>query len=116
MRRFIGLLIGFAAWLPLGGCLITTHRDRVVRQDEPRQQVRFESDQGMVDFRNAVRRRGLDGARERGRSSFNLPFIISANHRDVLSWPAFFNDQVRLADFDGDGTISDAEAAAYAGA
>lgn len=112
----MGLLIGFVASLSLGGCLITTHRDHVVRKDEPRRQVNFESDQGLVDFHNAVHRRGVGGARERGSSSFNLPFIISANERNVLSWPAFFNDQIRLADFDGDGVISDAEVAAYAGA
>lgn len=97
------------------GCLLTTHETKLVREDEPRQAVAFESDEGMTEFHAAVNRRADRGARERGRSSFNVPFIVSANTRKVLSRTAFFNDQVRLADINADGTLSDVEVWAYDG-
>lgn len=97
------------------GCLVTTHEVKLVREDEPRQAVAFESDEGMTQFHAAVNRRSDRGGRERGRSSFNIPFIVSANSRKVLSRTAFFNDQVVLADINADGTLSDAEVWAYDG-
>lgn len=116
MRANSGLCLSFAASaLLMGGCLVTTHRDRVIREDEPPVPVKFESEEGMVQFHAAVNRRGTREARERARSSFNIPFIISSNTRHVLSRPAFFNDQVLVADVNADGTLSDAEVSAYLG-
>jgi hypothetical protein len=103
------------AVLLTAGCLVTTHEDKVIREDEPREAVVFESDEGMMQFHAAVNRRSDGGARDRGRSSFNIPFIVSANTRKVLSRTAFFNDQMRLADINADGTLSDAEVWAYDG-
>lgn len=114
LRGATGILFAGSTTL-LCGCLVTTHVDKVVREDEPRQAVQFESDDGMMQFHNAVNRRSEQGARDRGRSSVNIPFIVSANTRKVLSRSAFFNDQVRLADIDANGTLSDAEVWAYDG-
>ena len=108
------LLLPVAAVLS-SGCLVTTHEDKVIREDEPRQAVQFETDEGMMQFHSAVNRRSDSGARERGRSSFNIPFIVSANTRKVLARSAFFNDQVRIADINGDGKLTDAEVWAYDG-
>jgi len=113
-RVFLNLLLVPPAVL-MAGCLVVTHQDRVIREDEPRVAVEFESHDGMVQFYRTVSRRSDNGARERGRTSFNIPFIVSANTRKVLARSAFFNDQVRIADINGDGTLSDTEVWAYGG-
>ena len=115
MNHWMRLLLALLSCLLLGGCLVTTSGTRVIRKDEQRQSVAFESDQGLLDFNTALRQRDSAGARHRGRSSFNIPFIISANSRHVLGRSAYFNDQVRIADVDADGVLSDAEVFAYVG-
>ncbi len=112
--KFLLLPLSASAVLA-AGCLITTSGTRLVRKNEQRQPIEFESEAGLIEFNNAVQRRGTAGARNRGRSSFNLPFLVSADRRHVLSWPAYFNDQVQLADVNADGLLSDAEVTAYVG-
>jgi hypothetical protein len=68
----------------------------------------------MTTFVNAVNSR-YPGERDMGRSFFGIPFIIGASSHSVLSENAYFNAQVKRADLNDDGTISDAEARAYAG-
>ena len=102
------------ALLPLAGCLINAGGDAIVRRSEKRVAVNFESEQGLIDFQQAVRRRGDANGRYLGDSKFAIPFLINVDQRRVLSENAFYNDQVRAADVDGNATLSDAEVRAYA--
>lgn len=97
------------------GCLIMADGERIVRDEEERLPVEFESEQGLIDFQTAVRRRGTPGARYEGEGSFMIPLIIAVDQTRILSQDAFYNDQVRAADVNRDGTLSDAEVTAYVG-
>ena len=101
--------------LPTAGCLINAGGDAIVRRSEHRQTVNFESERGLIDFQTAVRRRGDENGRYLGDSKFAIPFLIDVDQRRVLSENAFYNDQLKTADVNGDGTLSDAEVRAYAG-
>jgi hypothetical protein len=94
------------------GCLITHHSTNVVRQDEPRRPVQFESSAAQQAF---SARAFDEEAREKAAktSFFAVPFLLWWSKTNVLSEGAYFNDQVAACDADGDGVISVQEALAY---
>ena len=112
-----GLLVGPLTVCALsgGGCLINSSNTKVIEPDAPRTSVQFQSETAMAKFQKAAENRYRAGGGERGSGSFAIPFVIAASETRVLSENAFYNTQVRKADVDGDGTISDAEARVYAG-
>ena len=110
----------FACLLPLaatcaGGCLLVATGDKTIRANEPRTNVAFASDDGLLQFQGYVNRHNDRDAREAGEGSLVIPFITYIEQRKVISKDAFFNDQVRAADVNGDGTLSDAEVRAFIG-
>ena len=119
MNRRFARLLTLALACPLaavaGGCLINAEGERVVRNNEARRTVQFESDTGLEQFQQTVRMRGSWASRYQGESSFGIPFIIGVEQRRVISENAFYNDQVSAADVNGDGVLSDAEVRAYSG-
>jgi hypothetical protein len=98
-----------------GGCLINSSSEKVLEPDAPRTTVQFESEKAMAAFQKEVQGRYRSGGGERGSGAFAIPFVIAVAEKRVLSENAFYNTQVRNADVNGDGTISDAEARVYAG-
>jgi hypothetical protein len=98
-----------------GGCLINSSSKKVLEPDAPRMSVQFQSETAMAKFQKAVDHRYLAGGGEQGSGAFAVPFVIAASETRVLSENAFYNTQVRKADVNGDGSISDAEARVYAG-
>ena len=112
-----GLLVGPVAVCALagGGCLVNSATTKVLEPDAPRMSVKFQSETGMAAFQKAAENRYRAGGGERGSGSFAIPFVVAAAETRVLSENAFYNTQVRKADVDGDGSISDAEARVYAG-
>ena len=106
-------LVGCA--MAAGGCLINSASEKVIEPDAPRTTVNFESEKAMASFQKAVNNRYRSGGGERGSGAFAIPFVIAVAEKRVLSENAFYNTQVRNADVNGDGTISDAEARVYAG-
>ena len=95
------------------GCLFSSTGERIVRPDEGRRTVAFESEQAMIDFQSAARLRDTYGARRQGEHQVAIPFILLVDETRVLSESAFYNDQIAAADLDGDGTLTDAEVRAY---
>lgn len=105
-------------WLPLAmagvcsGCLFTHHQTNMVRQDEIRREVEFES----LAARQAFSARAYDAAaREKATKTkvVAIPFLLWQSRMDVLSDNAYYNDQVVACDTNGDGRITVAEAVAY---
>lgn len=97
-----------------GGCLINSASKKVVEPDAPRMSVQFQSETAMAKFQREVENRYRAGGGEQGSGAFAVPFVIAASETRVLSENAFYNTQVRKADVNGDGSISDAEARVYA--
>jgi hypothetical protein len=97
------------------GCLINSDGDRIVRRSEARRDISFETEEGLVRFQKAVRERSGYNERYLGRSSFAIPFLISADRKRILSENAWYNDQVTATDVNGDGELSDAEVEGYLG-
>ena len=95
-----------------GGCLINSSREKVLEPDAPRTTVNFESEEALASFQKEVATRYPEGS-EQNSSFFGVPFVVGISTTKVLSENAFYNAQVRKADADGDGTISNAEARAY---
>ena len=105
-------------FLPLlaasSGCLITQSTKRVIREDESRHQVQFESPEGAAAFtaqasNNASREASGTSA------SFGIPFLIGIFYSAAPSQNAYYNDQVSLCDANGDCFLTDAEVSAFTG-
>jgi hypothetical protein len=113
----VGLLVAPLALCAVagGGCLINSSNEKVLEPDAPRTSVQFESEKAMAAFQKETQNRYRAGGGERGSGAFAIPFVIAASEKRVLSENAFYNTQVKKADVNGDGTISDVEARVYAG-
>ena len=110
--RLIGSVLSAALVCVCSGCLITRHSTNVIRQDESRRQVQFES----LAAQQAFSARAFDGeAREKAAKTnfFAIPFLLWWSKTNVLSEGAYYNDQVAACDADADGVISVQEALAY---
>ena len=110
----------FACLAPLaatcaGGCLFVATGDKTIRADEPRTNIAFASDEGLLQFQGYVNRHNGRADRGAGEGSLVIPFITYVEQRKIVAKDAFFNDQVRAADVNGDGTLSDAEVKAFVG-
>ena len=99
------------------GHLVSSSRVSVLEPDAQRVGVGFESPHAESEFQAALAQRYARGdAVKRHTASSTIPLLWGSEDRAVLSENGFFNEQVALADGDRNGTISDAEADAYAGA
>ena len=96
------------------GCLINSSNEKVVEPDAKRIAVDFESEQSLETFQKAANARYASGGGVVGKSGLAIPFVIAASERRVLSENAFYNAQVRKADTNGDGVVSNVEARVYA--
>ena len=108
------------SWLPVllvllctsPGCLLTHHTTHVVREKEPRHEVRFESEEAEATFN--ARATAKDAPEKKGRFKlFAVPFLLWYSREDVLSENAWYNDQIVACDADRDGLITLREARAY---
>ncbi|MEL7240475.1 MAG: hypothetical protein AAGK78_16585 [Planctomycetota bacterium] len=101
--------------LPLAGCVVMSSKDEIVGADEPRVPISFESDVGFVTFHDAVRRYDTRSNRDLGESNVVIPLILASSTDKKLSYNAYYNRQIEMADVDQDGVLSDLEVRAYAG-
>lgn len=94
----------------LPGCLTLFSKTDIVRSEETRRPVKFESVEAAETFNKVVK--DQDG--NLGGAYFGVPFI-TLYHRDrKLSETAKFNDAVARCDTDQDGTITAQEADIFA--
>jgi hypothetical protein len=113
LSRRTGLLLVAAVVLGLcPGCLLTHHSVNVLRQDEPRRTVQFESDLA----RQAFGARAYDDKAREAQSKAKfvaIPFLLWYSRTDVKSENAYYNDQVAACDANADGLITLDEALAF---
>jgi len=104
----------FALLMPaLAGCMTLYHKRDVARAGEERLSVNFESEAAATWFQSRLALRNRD--REASKQTlFAVPFVTLYHRETVLADNAFFNDQVRACDTNGDGKITEAEARVYA--
>jgi len=103
----VGLLLASSS-----GCLLNRTNRKVVRQDEARQGVQFESNLAQSAFTQAATDESKREA-EGDSSGIYIPFLLAWGDETVLSPAAYYNDQIMLCDANGDGLITEAEAWAY---
>lgn len=101
-----------AVLLCSAGCLMVRTHDEVLRRDESKRPVQFQSGFAQRTFTQKAL-----SADERNRSaessSLGVPFLFLYRKRTLRSEAAFFNDQLALCDADGDGFITDDEVMAF---
>lgn len=110
--RVLGCLAASLPLLASSGCLVMHASEKVVRQDERRERVDFESDFARRSFQG----RALSGEARReagGKFAFGIPFIAGFARSTVVSQNAWYNDQIAVCDADGDRLITDDEVLAF---
>ncbi len=94
------------------GCLLNHSQKRVIRENEQRIPVQFESLKSADSFNKVANneeiRKSLGSS-----ASFGVPFLIGLSRESVPSQNAFYNDQVTRCDINCDGFITDQEAISF---
>ncbi len=107
IRPFTAVITLSAAMILLAGCVTRTSV-----KNEPRVDVRFADTQAAQTFYDAYLAKNHPSNQSNNTVCVTLP--LPYHHAKVKSENARFNSAVKSADSDTDGTISDAEASAYA--
>ena len=110
----IRMIVLCALGVSLCGCLFMASSKKVVHGDAERQAVEFEDETALMTFQKKVEKRYHRGGGRLGTGSVTIPFIMAVSETKVLSENAFYNTQIAKADVNADGTITRAEARAYA--
>lgn len=105
------LLLLCLCWL-CSGCLVSHSRKKIVREDEIRRDVVFQSPESAEKFNALASDDSMRNA-EGSSSNFGIPFLVGFSHASVPSQNAYYNDQISKCDTDGDGFLSDAEVQAF---
>lgn len=108
--RLVRLLLAVALW-PCTGCITLYEKTEVVRAEEQKLPVRFESGKASYKFHEELKRRHncVEG------TWLGVPFVTFYRKTKALSENAFFNEQVRTCDTDQDSLVTEHEALVYAG-
>jgi hypothetical protein len=96
----------------LPGCLTLFSKTDVVRAEETRRPVRFESAAAAETFHQALKDDADDGSL--GGACFGVPFVTLYARHKKLAENARFNDAVSRCDTDQDGLITQHEADIFA--
>lgn len=107
--RLAAAVFAVASLALLPGCLTLFSKTEVVRGEEPRRPIRFESQQSAEEFNQATKDKsaGLGGTR------LGVPFVTLYAKSRQLSDSAHFNDCVTRCDTDQDGVITLVEARVF---
>jgi hypothetical protein len=92
------------------GCLTLYSKKEVVRGEEVRRPITFESAQAAEIFQKAMK----DKSPSLGGTDISIPFITLYSRERELSDSAFFNDCVIRCDTNQDGIITMTEAQIFA--
>ena len=98
-----GVLLGAVGW----GCI--SHQE-TVRRDEQRLPISFETDAAARTFYEAVEKIRESSTPTESKTEFHIPVIFSHKITTVNGPHQVFNESVRRADTNQDGTITEKEA------
>ncbi len=101
--------LGLALALP--GCITLFSQTDVIRGDETRRPVRYESPKAAKAFHRAMTKQTAPV----GRTHLGVPFVTLYLRDKVLAENARFNEAVARCDTDQDGHITEAESTIYEG-
>lgn len=101
--RLPAAALAAGAWMFLSGCQGLFHTDEVVRADEPRRPVAFESPEVARRFEAAS---GADKAQQVGATLVGPSPFYLYGRRQFLGENAKFNDAAARCDADRDGVIT----------
>lgn len=108
--RLPACALAVAAISVMPGCLTLYSKTEVVRGEEPRRPVAFESPQAAETFYKAMK----DKSASLGGTEVCVPFITLYSRERQLSDSAHFNDCVDRCDTNRDGMITLVEATIFA--
>ena len=112
MRRITTVLAACGLIGLPSGCITLFSKTDVVRSEEARRAVSFESPAVAETFHEAMKKQtGTVGGAYVG-----VPFVTLYSRQKTLSETAIFNDAVARCDGDQNGVITQAEAEIYANA
>jgi uncharacterized protein YceK len=97
----------------MAGCATVYSRQDRIRTGEERLKISFESEAASSWFHRGMDQARLHKGTVADRTVLAVPFITLYRRESVLSDNAFFNDQVRRCDVNGDLKITEAEARVY---
>jgi hypothetical protein len=111
-KRCVALMLAAGV---LCSCMSITgyRKNEVLRGGEPRAALAFESPAVAEAFATAVRERWDANAAQVKREHFGILFVCCYDRTTSLSENAFYNDQARACDLNGDNLITDAEVCFY---
>lgn len=108
--RVLLATLAMALLVSTSGCLTIFSKTEVIRGEEPRRPIRFESLEAAEVFNKATK----DKSANLGGTHLGIPFITLYSKDRQLSDSAHFNDCVLRCDTDQDGTITLVEAKMFA--
>jgi hypothetical protein len=94
------------------GCAVVFERNELLRAQEPRQCVRFESEKAAELFQTAFAYR-LQHQSPTNSSNFGIFLVTWMSWTTTVAEAAFYNDEAAACDLNHDGLITEAEAVAY---
>ncbi len=98
------------------GCLFVYTGDKVIRKNEAKRQVQFETAEASQLFHNKYHASLCScQSQDQEHEVVVIPFIMATNTSTKLSESACYNDALTLCDSNNDNCISLAEAQTYAG-
>lgn len=92
------------------GCLTLYSKTEVVRAEEPRRPVRFETPEAAASFQTSLNKQ----TGKVGSTYLGVPFVTLYSASKELSESARWNEAVACCDADQDGVITAPETAAFA--
>ena len=107
-RIALTIAIGLSCCIQTG-CLLSHSNHVVLRQEEPLQQLTFESEKARNTYESNVQK-ALNDESNTSHASFGIPFIVGLQQSKKLSESATRNDVATHFDLNGDRLISDYEA------
>jgi hypothetical protein len=112
-NRVVQGVFGVLALVLSTGCISLTifNKTEIVRSEEPRLPVKFETVKASCLFQEKV----AEQPKEIARSKVGVPFVNLSAKAVVLADSAHFNEELRKCDSDQDGLITETEARIYAG-
>jgi hypothetical protein len=114
MRRFIAILLILISLVFSSGCLFVYNGDKVIRKNEVKRSVQFESEEASRIFYEKFKA-NLCSCQNRDSSheSVVIPFIMATNTNTKLSEAGCYNDALTACDIDSNNTITMAEVQFY---
>jgi hypothetical protein len=100
-----------ASALLFAGCI--THESNTTR-DAERTKVEFENDAAARIFYEALSHENCNEGQRESTTKFEIPVVFEYKHHVTTGPNAMFNRAVELCDINHDGTITEAEARAFA--